>query len=68
MFIPTNFNGKLIYGYDVNSLYPYIMKNYLIPIGKKTYFEGNIRKINPYIFMFFYCEVEVLKNLMHTII
>jgi len=21
MFIPTNFNGKLIYGYNVNSLY-----------------------------------------------
>jgi len=68
MFIPTNFDSKLIYGYDVNSLYSYIMKNYLMPIGKKKYFEDDIRKINPYIFGFFYCEVEALKDLMHTII
>ena len=40
----------------------------LMSIGKKTYFEGDNRKINPYIFGFFYCEVEALKDLMHIII
>lgn len=68
MFIPTNSNGELIYGYDVNSLYPYIMKNCLMPVGEKIYFDGDIRKINPDAFGFFYCEVEAPKNLLHPII
>jgi len=68
MFIPSNQNGELIYGYDVNSLYPYIMKNHLMPIGEKTYFEGDIRKINPDAYGFFYCEVECPKDINHPII
>ena len=44
MFIPTNFNGKLIYSYDVNSLYPYIMKNYLMSIGKKNILKVILEK------------------------
>lgn len=28
--------------YDVNSLYPFVMKEYAMPVGTPTYFEGNI--------------------------
>jgi len=40
--IPTN-NSK-IYRYDVNSLYPFVMKNYSMPCGTPIYFEGDILK------------------------
>lgn len=38
MYIPTNDNNELVYGYDVNSLYPYVMANFPMPVGNKTYF------------------------------
>nr|YP_009487201.1 hypothetical protein [Russula abietina]AWB36103.1 hypothetical protein [Russula abietina] len=50
VFIPR---GKNIKCYDVNSLYPFIMYSKEMPIGKSTYFEGNILKINPNAFGFF---------------
>lgn len=34
--------GKNIYQYDVNSLYPYVMSNFPMPVGVPTYFEGDI--------------------------
>ena len=37
--------GRNIHRYDVNSLYPYIMRNYPMPIGKPTFFEGNKENI-----------------------
>ena len=42
MFIPTNDDGELIYCYDMNSIYPYVMATKPMPVGKPTYFEGNI--------------------------
>jgi hypothetical protein len=31
----------------VNSLYPYVMTNFSTPIGKPKVFVGNIRKVEP---------------------
>jgi len=39
MIVPQ---GKDIYYYDVNSLYPSVMANKPMPIGKISAFEGNI--------------------------
>jgi hypothetical protein len=68
MFIPSNNKDELVYAYDVNSLYPFIMKHYLMPVGEKTYFEGDIRKYQQDAFGFFYCEITAPSNLEHPII
>jgi hypothetical protein len=38
--------GENIFHYDVNILYPYAMKNYPMPVGEPTYFEGDILIFN----------------------
>ena len=43
--------------YDVNSLYPYVMKQYPMPVGYPTFFEGDITLIEEKPFGFF--EVDV---------
>ena len=53
---------------DVNSLYPKQMFDRLMPIGKPTYFEGNIRLIDSNAFGFFYCNIIAPDNLKHPII
>ena len=68
MYIPTNNDGELIYGYDVNSLYPYVMANFPMPVGQKTYFEGDIRKVDPDAFGFFFCKITAPDNLEHPIL
>lgn len=68
MFIPQNIDNELVYSYDINSLYPSVMQNKNFPIGKPTYFEGDIRKYNNEAFGFFYCKVETPNNLLHPII
>ena len=44
MYIPKN-NGNKIYVYDVNSLYPFVMRDFPNPIGIPTFFKGDITKI-----------------------
>jgi DNA polymerase type B, organellar and viral len=38
--------GENIYRYDVNSLYPYVMREYPMPVGNPTLFEGDISIIS----------------------
>lgn len=45
VYKPFSSKGELIYRYDVNSLYPFIMKNYYMPVGEPIYFEGDINLI-----------------------
>jgi hypothetical protein len=68
MYIPFNNENEIIYAYDVNSLYPYVMKNNPMPIGNMNYFEGNIRKFDPNAFGFFYCDIETPNYLEHPIL
>src|SRR5271156_879226 len=42
-----------IFEYDVNSLYPYVMKIFYMPIGLPKYFEGDIFKYFPNAIGFF---------------
>jgi hypothetical protein len=66
----------ILYYYDVNSLYPYIMSQFELPCGKIVYFEGNIYDENLIInniipqgvLGFYYCKVIAPTNLLHPII
>jgi len=68
MYIPTNQDNELVYGYDVNSLYPTVMAENPMPVGKPTYFEGDIRKYDPEAFGFFYCKITTPEYLEHPIL
>lgn len=63
VYIPQNEKGTKIWVYDVNSLYPYIMDQFDMPIGKPIYFEGDIRAIEKDAFGFFYCKIVTPDNL-----
>ena len=68
MYIPFNNEDELLYYYDANSLYPFVMKEHDYPIGSPTYFEGNIRNINKNAFGIFYCLIKSPLYLEHPII
>jgi hypothetical protein len=57
-----------LYIYDANSLFPYVMAKNVMPIGIPTYFEGNIRKMEPDAYGFFYCKITSPAYLEHPIL
>lgn len=57
------FSKNKIYGYDVNSLYPFVMQNELMPVGNPIYFEGDITKIKDNPFGFFEVEINAPEDL-----
>ena len=68
VYIPHNKDNETLYDYDVNSLYPSVMKDNLMPVGKPVPFIGEIRAIEPNAFGFFYCEIISPNNLEHPIL
>lgn len=68
MMIPFHFyeaEGRPIYGYDVNSLYASIMKDFELPAGDIHWFQGNILEKMPGVLAFCNCNVIAPKNLEH---
>ena len=57
-----------LYYYDVNSLYPFVMATFDMPVGKPVAFEGDIRKIDPNAFGFFNCKITSPANLKHPLL
>nr|YP_009486079.1 hypothetical protein [Cantharellus lutescens]AWA82204.1 hypothetical protein [Cantharellus lutescens] len=55
--------GKNLFSYDVNSLYPYVMKSFPMPVGNPIQFEGDITLVNKDAFGFFEVEVTAPKNM-----
>jgi DNA polymerase type B, organellar and viral len=68
MYIPENPVGSKVFVYDVNALYPYVMKTYPMPVGKPILFEGDIRKVDQNAFGFFFCKITAPDYLKHPII
>jgi hypothetical protein len=59
---------KKLYYYDVNSLYPTIMANTPMPVGKPIAFEGDIRNVFPDAYGFFYCQITSPDHLDHPLL
>ena len=68
MYIPKSKPGVKLLSLDVNSLYPSQMESRLMPVGTPTYFQGDIRKIDPNAFGFFYCEIIAPNDIKHPIL
>lgn len=60
--------GENILRYDVNSLYPAVMKPFDIPIGNPVIFEGDISQIIPNEFVFYEVEVTTPEYLEYLIL
>lgn len=63
--------GENLYLYDINSLYPSVMKDYPMPVGVPTYFTGDIQKSRNFEekpFGFFEVEITTPDNIKHPIL
>jgi hypothetical protein len=60
--------GENIKGYDVNSLYPYIMKFCKMPVATVKYFTGDISLIGDIPYGTFEVEVETPEYIRHPIL
>lgn len=65
MYIPV---GTKLFGYDVNSLYPFVMRDNEFPISKPMYFKGDIRAKDPNAFGFFKCKITCPQNIPYPIL
>jgi hypothetical protein len=62
VYNPTNKDNKILYYYDVNSLYPYASLN-TMPSTESTYIECINYKIDiENLFGFFYCKIKSNNN------
>jgi hypothetical protein len=68
VYIPQSKPGKKMKCFDVNSLYPSQMFSRVMPVGFPTYFEGDIRTVNPNAFGFFYCDIIAPDDIKHPIL
>jgi hypothetical protein len=66
----SNIKGvfKKLFYYDVNSLYPTVMATHPMPVGKPIAFEGDILRVEPDAFGFFYCKITSPDSLQHPIL
>ena len=55
--LPAGEGRNDLYYYDVNSLYPFVMSDSPMPIGKPIFFEGNILDIMSDAYGYFYCKI-----------
>lgn len=42
VFTPSSLQGEKVYGYDINSLYPSVMKDFEFPVGSPKFVEGHV--------------------------
>lgn len=68
VYKPTNDANTKVNSYDVNSLYPFSMKEFNIPIGTPKYFEGDISLIDPKAFGIFEVEIETPTDLKYPVL
>lgn len=74
MYIPTNQIGTQVFGYDVNSLYPHVMKVNKYPYEFVAHFYGDISKMTQYMDIYntyvgyFNVNITAPQDILHPII